>query len=91
MHIFDENIKKLDLNIPEPPDAVANYIPFKIINNLMYVSGQAPLKEGQIIYKGKVGENITISDGIKAAELCCINIIAALKKGINNVSFAVSF
>ena len=84
MHIFDENIKKLDLNIPEPPDAVANYIPFKIINNLMYVSGQAPLKEGQIIYKGKVGENITISDGIKAAELCCINIIAALKKGINN-------
>ena len=84
MHIFDENIKKLDLNIPEPPDAVANYIPFKIIDNLMYVSGQAPLKEGQIIYKGKVGENITISDGIKAAELCCINIIAALKKGINN-------
>ena len=84
MHIFDENIKKLDLNIPEPPDAVANYIPFKIINNLMYVSGQAPLKDGQIAYKGKVGVNVTISDGIKAAELCCINIIAALKKGISN-------
>ena len=84
MHIFDENIKKLGLNIPEPPDAVANYIPFKIINNLMYVSGQAPLKDGQITYKGKVGVNVTISDGIKAAELCCINIIAALKKGISN-------
>ena len=84
MHIFEENIKKLGLNIPEPPDALANYIPFKTINNLMYVSGQAPLKNGQIAFKGKVGENITIADGIKAAELCCLNIIAALKKGINN-------
>ena len=56
----------------------------KTINNLMYVSGQAPLKNGQIAFKGKVGENITIADGIKAAELCCLNIIAALKKGINN-------
>ena len=82
MHIFDENIKKLGLNIPEPPDAVANYIPFKIINNLMYVSGQAPLKDGQIAYKGKVGVNVTISDGIKAAELCCINIILLCTKVI---------
>ncbi len=84
MHIFEENIKKLDIRIPEPPAAVANYVPYKIIDNLMYVSGQAPLKEGQIIYKGKVGVEISIEEGIKAAELCCINIIAALKKGINN-------
>ena len=79
MHIFDENIKKLGLFIPEPPEAVANYVPFKIIDNIMYVSGQAPLKDGEIIYKGKINDSISISEGIKAAELCCINIIAALK------------
>ena len=84
MHIFDENIKKLGLFIPEPPEAVANYVPFKIIDNIMYVSGQAPLKDGEIIYKGKINDSISISEGIKAAELCCINIIAALKKGIDN-------
>ena len=84
MHIFDENIKKLGLIIPDPPMAVANYIPFKIIDNIIYISGQAPSIDGKIIYTGKVGEDVSIENGIKAAELCCINIIANLKKGINN-------
>ena len=84
MHIFDENIKKLGLIIPDPPMAVANYIPYKIIDNIMYISGQAPSIDGKIIYTGKVGEDVSIENGIKAAELCCINIIANLKKGINN-------
>ena len=84
MHMFDENIKKLGLTIPNPPDAVANYIPYKIADKILYISGQAPLKDGNVIYKGKVGDNISMEEGIKAAELCCINIIAALKKSINN-------
>ena len=82
--MFDENIKKLGLTIPNPPDAVANYIPYKIADKILYISGQAPLKDGNVIYKGKVGDSIAMEEGIKAAELCCINIIAALKKSINN-------
>ena len=39
--------------------------------------------EHLLIYKGKVGNDISIEDGIKAAELCCINIISVLKKSIN--------
>ena len=46
----------------------------------MYVSGQAPIQNGELIYKGKVGYDLSLEDGIKAAELCCINVIAALKK-----------
>ena len=63
---------------------VANYVPYKLFDKILYVSGQAPIKEGSIIQKGKVGEDITEEEGIKAAELCCINIIAALKNAINN-------
>ena len=83
MHIFEENIKKLGLIIPEPPVAVANYVPYKMINNIMYISGQAPIQNGELLYKGKVGYDLSLEDGIKAAELCCINIIAALKKQID--------
>ena len=83
MHTFEENIKKLELVIPEPPVAVANYVPYKIMNNIMYISGQAPIQNGEILYKGKVGYDLSLEDGIKAAELCCINIIAALKKEID--------
>tara|TARA_B100000929_G_scaffold95109_1_gene74600 strand:+ start:77 stop:535 length:459 start_codon:yes stop_codon:yes gene_type:complete len=81
--VFEKNIKDLGLIISEPPAAVANYVPFKVIDNLVYVSGQAPIKNGKIIYTGKVGDNVSEEDGILAAEICCLNIIAALRKSIN--------
>ena len=65
------------------PNALANYVPYKLSDSIVYVSGQAPVRNGELIYKGKVGNDISIEDGIKAAELCCINIISVLKKSIN--------
>ena len=83
MHLFEKNIKDLGLIISDPPSAVANYVPFKIIDNLVYISGQAPIQNGKIIYKGKIEENVSEEDGVLAAKLCCINIIAALRNSIN--------
>ena len=83
MHMFEENIKQLGIEIPDMPLPLANYVPFKVSDSVVYVSGQAPVKNGELLFQGKVGDNITVEDGIKAAELCCINIIAALKKSIN--------
>ena len=83
MHIFEKNIKDLGLHIPDMAMPLANYVPYKIFDKILYVYRQAPIKEGSLIYKGKVGEDITEEDGIKAAELCCVNIIAALKSAIN--------
>ena len=82
MHLFEENIKNLGLNIPELPKALANYVPYKIVGKTMYISGQAPVQNGELIYKGKVGSDITVEDGIKAARLCVTNIIAAVKTGL---------
>ena len=82
MHLFDENIKNLGLNIPDLPKALANYVPYKIIGKTIYISGQAPVKNGELIYKGKVGSDISVEEGIEAAKLCVINIIAALKTGL---------
>ena len=83
MHLFEENIKNLGLNIPKLPKALANYVPYKIIGKTIYISGQAPAHNGDIIYKGKVGSDITVEDGIEAAKLCVINIIAAVKTGLD--------
>ena len=84
MHLFEKNIKDFGLTMPEIPSPIANYVPFKIIDGLMYISGQAPIKNGVMQYTGKVTQDISIEEGVKAAELCCVNIIAALKKGIDN-------
>ena len=83
MHLFEENIKQLGIIIPDMPAPLANYVPYKVSDSIVYVSGQGPAVNGNLIYKGKVNEDISIEDGIKASELCCINIIAALKKSIN--------
>ena len=82
MHLFDENIKNLGLNIPDLPKALANYVPYKIIGQTIYISRQAPVQNGELIYKGKVGSDISIEAGVEAAKLCVINIIAALKTGL---------
>ena len=67
MHLFEENIKNLGLNIPDLPKALANYVPYKIIGKTMYISGQAPVQGGKVIYQGKVGSDVTIEEGIQAA------------------------
>ena len=83
MHTFETNIKQLGIIIPDISAPLANYVPYKVSDNILYISGQGPVSESKLVYKGKVGEDISVDDGIKAAELCCINIIAALKKSIN--------
>jgi len=83
MHLFEKNIKNLDLVIPDVPAPLANYVPYRISEKTIYVAGQGPVNNGKIEYVGKVGKDITKEQGIKAAELCCINIIANLKSAIN--------
>ena len=83
MHLFEKNIKELGITLPELPVALANYVPFKIIDKLVYISGQAPVEKGAMKFTGKIGKDISIEEGIKAAELCCINIIAVLNKAID--------
>ena len=66
MHVFEKNIKELGIAIPDLPVALANYVPYRIVDGMMYISGQAPIKDGRMQYTGKVGANISIEDGIRA-------------------------
>ena len=78
-----ENIKKLNLEIPDAPAPVGAYVAFKNVGNLLYISGQLPISnEGKII-KGKIGKDLTLEDGQKASKFCAINIIAQVKKALN--------
>ena len=76
----------LDLNIvlPEPTKPVANYSPYTICENLIYVSGQIPFKNGNIVYKGKVGRDISTQEAINASEVCLLNTLSVLNRATRN-------
>ena len=78
-----ENIKKLNLEIPDAPAPVGAYVAFKKVGNLLYISGQLPIpNEGKMI-KGKIGKDLTLEDGQKASKLCVVNILSQVKKAMD--------
>ena len=76
----EENLKKLNINLPKAPDPVGAYVASKIVFNLVFISGQLPLNsEGKLI-KGKVGKELNQEQGQEAAKFCALNLLAQLKK-----------
>jgi enamine deaminase RidA (YjgF/YER057c/UK114 family) len=76
--MIDERLKELKLELPSPPKAVANYIPYVISGNLVFISGQIS-KIGETIIQGRLGENLTIEQGREAAKLSGLNLLAQMK------------
>ena len=78
-----ENLRKLNIEIPKPPDPVGAYVAYKRTSNLLFISGQISIDASGNIIKGKLGKELTIDQGQAAAKLCAINIIAQAKKACN--------
>lgn len=84
-----EKIKELGFEVPEVAKPLAAYIPAKKVGNLVMTSGQVPLVKGEIKYKGKVGKDLSEEDGIKAAQVCALNCLAAIKSVAGNLDSIV--
>ena len=76
---IDDRLKELGIELAEPAAPVANYVGYVISGNLVFVSGQVTLEDGEFKYVGKVGETYSIEEGAAAARLCGINILAQVK------------
>lgn len=83
--MIEEKIKELGLELPEVAKPLAAYIPAKQVGNLIMTSGQVPLVKGVINFVGKVGSDLTEEEGQKAAQICALNCLAAIKGVIGNL------
>jgi enamine deaminase RidA (YjgF/YER057c/UK114 family) len=72
----DARLRELGLELPTPPSAVANYVPYVVTGNLVFVSGQVPVWNGEIKYVGKLGVELSLESGQAAARMCALNLIA---------------
>lgn len=81
MSMIEERLKELDITLPNPPQPAGAYTPVTISKNLAFVSGQVPMQDGAIKYKGVVNDaNIDMAK--ESAKLCAINILAQLQKKV---------
>ncbi len=76
---IDARLEELGIELPQAAAAVANYVPYAITGNLVFVSGQVTIENGEFKYLGKVGGELSVEQGQAAARLCALNIIAQLK------------
>ncbi len=83
--MIEEKLEELGIAIPEAPKPLASYIPVTKVGNLVFTAGQIPIKNGSLVYEGKVGSDLNLDDGIKAAELCTINCLSVIKSQIENL------
>lgn len=75
--MISTKLKELGIHLPEPPKPLASYIPAKKLDNLLFISGQLPLKEGQLISIGQLKSEEDIQKGRQAMEQCFINSLSA--------------
>ena len=80
----EENLKKLNLLLPKAADPVGSYVATKQIGKLLFISGQISIDENGNLIKGKIGKDLDVNKGYKAAERCALSIIAQVKKACDN-------
>ncbi|MCR0981731.1 RidA family protein [Roseomonas populi] len=69
-------LAELGVSLPEAAKPIANYVPAVITGDLLFVSGQVPMRDGKIAYTGKLGATVQVEIGQQAAQLCFINVLA---------------
>ena len=79
MSTFDAKLTELGLTLPDAPAPAANYIPYVVTGNLVFVSGQISIDESGSLITGKVGIDLDIEAGGKAAERCALALLAQVK------------
>ena len=75
---FEQNLANLGVTLPEAPMPAANYVPYVIVGDLVYVSGQISQNSDGLII-GKLGDTLTTEQGAEAAKCCAISLLSQVK------------
>jgi enamine deaminase RidA (YjgF/YER057c/UK114 family) len=81
----EARLKELGIALPAAAAPAANYAPFIVTGNLVFISGQLPFDNGQLRHKGIVGAGVSVEDAQAAACLCALNLIAQAKAAVGDL------
>ena len=81
----EARLKQLGLVLPQVPSPVANYLPYRIAGNLLFLAGQGPRDEKGNTLSGKVGADVSVDEGYKRARLIGLQLISAMKMALGSL------
>lgn len=79
MNTIDQRLQDLGFALPEPVAPVANYVPYVVSGNQVFISGQVSVTADGELIKGRLGEDLSVERGQDAARACALNLIAQMK------------
>ena len=82
----EQRLHDLHLALPHPPASVAVYLPYKIVGNQLWISGQIATLGGDMPYQGVVGKQVTLDEAQECAKLCALNALAQIKAALGEMS-----
>lgn len=77
--VVENRLKQLGLTLPAPPKPVANYVPVVRAGDLLFLSGVLPSRDGRLVLTGKLGENLTVEQGVEAARVAVLNGLSIVR------------
>ncbi|MFZ5648714.1 MAG: RidA family protein [Bacillota bacterium] len=83
--MYETKLKEIGITLPEAPKPLASYVPAVIVDKYVYTSGQIPLVNGELKFKGKVGADLTEEQGYEAAKTCAINCLSVVRDQIGSL------
>jgi len=83
--MIEEKLKSLNITLPSPPKPAGAYVHVIKSDHTVYVSGQIPIKDGKLAFKGKVPNDQSLEQAQEAAKLCALNALAQLKSELGSL------
>ncbi|MFK0003064.1 RidA family protein [Paenarthrobacter sp. NPDC090520] len=80
-----DRLEKMGIDLPEPGTAAAKYVPWVQTGNLIFTSGQLPLKNGTLTATGLLGRDLDTTEGREVARWCAINVLAQLRDALGDL------
>jgi enamine deaminase RidA (YjgF/YER057c/UK114 family) len=81
----EARLKELGLTLPTVPPAVANYLPYRVAGNLLFLAGQGPRGADGSFMTGKVGGEVSVEEGHKRARIIGLQLLSAMKMALGSL------
>ena len=82
---YDDKLVELGLTLPVAPKPVATYVPAVRVGDLLFLSGVLPSRDGQLVMTGKLGDTLSIEQGMEASKISVLNALAIVKSEVGSL------